>query len=94
MSYLEFIKQKPLPMLYGSIRMDNGKVKYGFFKAHWNKWSNTMCYFYYTMNGNKGSGGFTLASAYNSVSDGRLKIVKAGDVLIGENGNIIVPEIK
>lgn len=95
LNYLQFIKQKPLPMLYGAIRMDNGQVKFGFFKAKWNKWSNTMCYQYYTMKGNKGAGGFNLAAAYNGYANGSLKVVNPGDVLIcAEEENVIVPTIK
>ena len=92
LTYQEFRKQSPL--LTGSIRMPNGQIKSGLFKRGWNKWSNSPCYDYYTYKGRKGAGGFDLAAAYDGYNNGRLKIVKAGDRLVGVDGEIIVPDIK
>ena len=51
--YIDFIKDKPI--LKGRIGV-NGKVKYGYFKPEFNRYSNNIDYQYYTENWNKGKG--------------------------------------
>lgn len=59
--YIDFIKD--MPMLKGRIGV-NGKIKYGYFKPEFNRYSNKIDYQYYTEKGNKGKGGFTMYKAY------------------------------
>ena len=59
--YIDFIKDKPI--LKGRIGV-NGKVKYGYFKPEFNRYSNNIDYQYYTPKMKKGKGGFTLYKAY------------------------------
>ena len=61
MSELQF--RTTHPTLYGQIAV-NGKVKQGMFKAEYNKYTNSLQYRFYTTNGNKGTGGFTMGQAY------------------------------
>ena len=86
--------RKQLPILYGAIKMPNGQIKTGFFKALWDKWSNSMCYSYFTFKGNKGSGGFTLGRAYTGYQGGWLKAVIPGQKLqfVGME-EVTVPEL-
>jgi len=72
-NFLEFAKKPPI--LEGSICV-NGKQKEGIFKPKWNKWSNTLCYQYYTFNDRMGSGGFTLMKAYKLLELNVLTIKK------------------
>ena len=62
MNYIEFAK-KPV-RLYGAITV-SGKSKIGQFRPVWNRWTNSLEYGYFTPNGRKGSGGFTLKRAYD-----------------------------
>lgn len=70
MTYIEFVKALP-PVLSGTISV-NGKEKQGVFKPCWNHWSNSLCYQYFTENGRKGKGGFTLSRAYSLFINGQL----------------------
>jgi hypothetical protein len=67
MEYLSFIKD--LPVLHGQITV-NGKCKIGHFKAEWDSKTNSMTYKYYTHNGRKGTGGFSLQRAYSLFKNG------------------------
>jgi len=69
MTYLEFAKA-PV-RLYGQITV-NGKSKIGQFRPHWSVYTNQLEYAYFTPNGNKGTGGFTLKRAYDLFANGRL----------------------
>jgi hypothetical protein len=50
----------------------NGRNKSGIFKPEWNKYSNSVCYRYYTYKGHRGEGGFTLSRAYYYFENGTL----------------------
>ena len=71
-SYPEFARQKPV--LYGQIMSANGVSKIGSFRPVWNKWSNSMVYNYYSPQGNKGKGGFTLMRAWKMLQSGGLSV--------------------
>ena len=71
MTYFEFAEKKPV--LYGHIT-HNGKRKSGQFRPCWNKWSNSLCYQYFTEKGRKGAGGFTLRKAHHLFINGRLHL--------------------
>lgn len=72
MNYILFLQEKPI--LTGCITV-NGKTKQGIFKPSWNKYSNSLEYAYYTKNGNKGAGGFTMMRAYNLMNSGCLTVL-------------------
>ncbi len=57
--------------LYGQITV-NGKSKIGEFRPKWSRYSNQLEYAYFTPKGNKGTGGFTMAKAFQLFKDGRL----------------------
>jgi len=68
----DFIEFAHKPMkLYGQITV-NGKSKIGEFKPEWSRYSNQLEYQYYTPNGRKGTGGFTLKRAFDLFNAGRL----------------------
>lgn len=69
MDYLTFAKETPV--LYGQIAV-KGKYKIGAFKPVWSRFSNSLIYQYYTANGRKGTGGFTLMKAYYLFQNSRL----------------------
>lgn len=71
LSYIQFIKLTPI--LYGQIHV-NGHIKIGSFRSTWNKYTNSFQYLYFTPNGNKGSGGFTLTKAYQLYKANKLHI--------------------
>lgn len=69
MTYSEFAKETPV--LYGYM-MANGKQLIGVFKPIWNKYSNTLCYFYMGKNGRKTKYGMTLIRTFSLVEMNRL----------------------
>lgn len=69
MTISEFMHEKPI--LKGNIFV-NGRNKSGIFKPEWNKYSNSVCYRYYTYKGHRGEGGFTLSRAYYYFENGTL----------------------
>jgi hypothetical protein len=69
MQYIEFTK-KP-PVLYGQITV-NGKSKIGSFRAEWNHLMNALTYQYYSPNGRKGTGGFSLWKAFVLLNNNQL----------------------
>lgn len=69
MTYSEFTKETPV--LYGYM-MANGRQLIGTFKPIWNKYSNSLCYFYVGKNGRKSKYGMTLTKTFNLVSANRL----------------------
>ncbi|HEY0088825.1 MAG TPA: hypothetical protein VGB37_08275 [Candidatus Lokiarchaeia archaeon] len=71
MSLINFIKNPP-EVLYGKIELGNYKEKFGMFKLGWNKYSNNETYHYYTLNGRKGSDGFTIKKAYELIQKNQL----------------------
>ncbi len=70
-SLINFIKNPP-KILYGKINLGDYKEKFGMFKLGWNKYSNSETYHYYTLNGRKGSGGFTVRKAYELIQKNQL----------------------
>jgi hypothetical protein len=58
-------------ILYGQITV-NGKSKIGQFRPKWSRYTNQLEYCYFTPQGNKGTGGFTLKKAFNLFVLGRL----------------------
>jgi hypothetical protein len=71
MTYAEFAHVKP--ELAGCIVV-NENAKEGFFRPKWNHYANALHYQYYTKNGRKGTGGFTLGRAYALFQAGRLQL--------------------
>lgn len=65
--------QKERPILYGSI-MVNGREKIGMFRAEYNPYSNKQDYRFYSPQGNKGQGGFTIDRAFALYQEGRLSL--------------------
>jgi hypothetical protein len=70
-SFPEFARK--LPILYGQI-MFNGNCKIGSFRPSWNKYTNSKTYNYFTPEGNRGKGGFTLMRAWNLLKSGGLSL--------------------
>ncbi|MDR2003357.1 MAG: hypothetical protein LBQ74_10035 [Prevotella sp.] len=71
MTLLDILTNKPT--LYGWI-MVKGSQKIGTFKPKYNKYTNTIQYTYYTENGNKGLGGFSLTQGYHLLNRGQLSL--------------------
>jgi uncharacterized protein YifE (UPF0438 family) len=57
--------------LFGQITV-NGKSKIGEFRPSWSKYTNQLEYSYYTPQGNKGTGGFTMKRAFVLFNAGKL----------------------
>ncbi|NDV68637.1 hypothetical protein [Dysgonomonas sp. 25] len=70
MTYFEFIKEKPT--LYGSTTDQNYKQRIGTYQPCFNKYTNTMCYFFMAKNGRKTQYGFTLKRAFHLFRFGKL----------------------
>lgn len=70
MTYLDFIQQKPI--LYGSTTDQNYKQRIGTYKPCFNKYTNTICYFFMNSNGRKTQYGFTLKRAFDLFTSGKL----------------------
>ena len=68
-TYAEFAHKAET--LYGQITV-NGKSKIGQFRPTWSRYTNQLEYCYFTPQGNKGTGGFTMHRAFNLFQMGKL----------------------